>query len=484
MVRTWFAISIIILASSPSRSQVELDIQPYIFKTNKGDSIHAEIGKFNVPENRTKAESRKLNLKFIRFKSTSKSPGYPIVYLAGGPGGSGINAAKGDRIKLFQELRKIGDVIAFDQRGTGISDGPPPYAGWWSFDPDKPTDREVVEKKIFEETLRAAKYFESQGVDLSGYNTNENADDLNDLRIALGAEKISLVSISYGTHLALTTLKRHEKVINKIVLAGVEGYDHTIKLPSDQQKLLEEIDRRLKTNPKYVQVFPNFLIDLEEVLKIADEKPILTQTRNPMTGQTMDIKLGKFDLQMIFSWTLRGPDSFKGLPLLIKQILSSDYSGLYDYALYTHIGRFRGMNMGMDVASGISSQRYYRVNEEKNNTLLGDAINFPLLVQMNALKQLDLGEGFRNPYPSSVPVLCISGTLDGRTPPGNAEETLEYFDNGEHLIIDGAGHGDDLFLSSPMILKNITGFFLDHELSFEKITLEPVEFDLPEKLKE
>ena len=58
--------------------------------------------------------SNVIELAFVRFKSTATNPGPPIVYLAGGP-------AYGSRFPLFMALREIGDVIAFDQRGTGYS---------------------------------------------------------------------------------------------------------------------------------------------------------------------------------------------------------------------------------------------------------------------------------------------------------------------------------------------------------------------------
>ena len=46
------------------------------------------------------------------------------------------------------------------------------------------------------------------GVALRGYNTNESADDVDDLRKHLGVERIHLWGISYGSHLGLAILKR------------------------------------------------------------------------------------------------------------------------------------------------------------------------------------------------------------------------------------------------------------------------------------
>ncbi|HEU5131189.1 MAG TPA: hypothetical protein VFT26_03760, partial [Pyrinomonadaceae bacterium] len=98
-----------------------LKIKPYTFENNKKEKVDAEFGTLLVPENRSDSESNLIELAFVRFKSTAKSPGPPIVYLAGGPGGSGIGAARGSRFPLFMALREIADVIAFEQRGTGFS---------------------------------------------------------------------------------------------------------------------------------------------------------------------------------------------------------------------------------------------------------------------------------------------------------------------------------------------------------------------------
>ena len=54
---------------------------------------------------------------------------------------------------------------------------------------------------------------------------------------------------------------------------------------------------------------------------------------------------------------------------------------------------------------------------------------------------------FGAPVRSDIPALLISGTLDGRTPVRNGEEVLEYLPKAQHLIIEGAGHSDPLFLS-------------------------------------
>ncbi len=463
-----------------SQQAPKLTLEPYEFITQDGRKTEAEMGSFSVPENRTKASGKKLTLRFVRFKSTNPNPGSPIVYLAGGPGGSGIGTARGTRHDLFQALRAVADVIAYDQRGTGLSDGPPRYPGFWSVDPAKVMTQKEIRQIIQKATREAADFFADNDCDLSGYNTNESADDLNDLRLALGAEKISLWGISYGSHLSLTAIKRHEKHLDRIVIAGIEGYDHTVKLPIHQQQLLEDIDRRIKANPATAAVYPDFLGDIDRLLKKLDKAPAMIPAKHPVTGDTMLVAIGKHDMQQLVSWSLAGPENFSDLPFMVQSMLRGDFSIVTPYAFYVKMGQFNGMSMAMDIASGISPARRKLVEKQAKTTLLGAAINFPYLDQYDELTELDAGKAFRAPYPTKLPVLCISGTLDGRTSAENAVETLKHLKNGHHLVIEGAGHSDPLFLSSPRILEVMRDFFEGKDIKDERIVLPPVEWVLPE----
>src|SRR5262245_14870869 len=106
-------------AQAPKAGDVKLE--PYVFEAANKEKVDTELGHLFVPENRRNPNSRVIELIFVRFKSTAPKPGPPIVYLAGGPGGSGVAAARGSRFPLFMAMREIGDVIAIDQRGTGLS---------------------------------------------------------------------------------------------------------------------------------------------------------------------------------------------------------------------------------------------------------------------------------------------------------------------------------------------------------------------------
>ena len=83
----------LLLVALPATAQQKagtLKLKPYTFENSKGEKVDSEFGTLLVPEKRGDPNSNLIELAFVRFKSTAKNPGPPIVYLAGGPGGSGI----------------------------------------------------------------------------------------------------------------------------------------------------------------------------------------------------------------------------------------------------------------------------------------------------------------------------------------------------------------------------------------------------------
>jgi pimeloyl-ACP methyl ester carboxylesterase len=68
------------------------------------------------------------------------------------------------------------------------------------------------------------------------------------------------------------------------------------------------------------------------------------------------------------------------------------------------------------------------------------------------------GEHFRKTVTSDVPTLFLSGALDARTPAFATDEIRAGFPNRSHLVVQGATHGDPLFLASPEIQTRILEF--------------------------
>lgn len=454
-----------------------LKLKPYTFENAKHEKVASEFGTLLVPENRSDPQSNLIELAFVRFKSTAKNPGPPIVYLAGGPGGSGIGTATGSRFPLFMALREIADVIAFDQRGTGYSK---PNLGCYeriSLPLDVAPSRESVMKELHANAHDCIFYWRDiQRVDLTAYNTNESADDLEDLRKALGANQISLWTISYGTHLAFAAMRRHPKSIHRAILAGTEGPDHTYKLPSNIQKHLEDLAAVIKADPTIGKDIPDFLGLMKSVFDRLESQPETVEITDPRTKQKVKVIVNKFVMQYIVANNI-GTTVTERFPALFYRASKGDFTNPAQVWLNEsrrEIGS--AMSYMMDCASGQTVARRERIEREAKGTLLEDIFNFPFPDVCQEWKAPDLGDEFRSPLRSDVPVLFISGTLDARTPVSNAEEYRTGFANSTHMIIEGAVHSDPLFLSSPKIKEGMMEFLRGQPVTTTKITAPPMKF--------
>ena len=470
----------LLLAAFPAVAQSKagtLKIKPYTFENARAEKVDSEFGTLLVPENRSNPDSNLIELAFVRFKSTAKNPGPPIVYLAGGPGGSGIGTATGSRFPLFMALREIGDVIAFDQRGTGYSK---PNLGCYerlAVPLDVVPSRAAAVAELRKNARGCIEYWRDvQRVDLNAYNTNESADDLEDLRKALGAKQITLWSISYGTHLALTTIRRHPDSIHRAILAGTEGPDHTYKLPSNVQKHLEDLAAVVKADPTIGKDIPDLLGLMKSVFDRLDAQPQTVEVNDPRTKQNVKVIVNKFVLQSIVANNI-GTTVTANFPAFFYRASKGDFTNPAQVWLsisQQNIGS--AMSYMMDCASGQTAARRERIAREAKETLLEDISNFPFPDICEEWKAPDLGDQFRSPVTANVPVLFISGTLDARTPVSNAEEYRVGCANSTHIIIDGAVHSDPLFLSSPKIKDGMLEFLKGQPVTVTKISAPPMKF--------
>lgn len=455
-----------------------MTIEPHVFEAADGTRINAERGRVVVPENRSSPRDSQIELAFVRFKSTAETPGPPIIYLAGGPGGSGIATAGGPRFPQFMAMREVADVIALDQRGVGQSEPNLQCPLRLDYPLDRPGSREEMLRLFRERSRACARFWEEQGVDLSAYNTNENADDVEALRQALGAEKISLWSTSYGTHLALAVIRRHEQRIHRAILAGVEGPDHTLKLPGIVHRHLQEIAQLYREDLEVGRFVPDVLGLIDTLCAQLEKQPVTVEVTDPGTGQGVKVTVGGFDLQL-FAGSLPGRiQAIQSFPAAARAMSRGDFTPLARFALeFRRAPLPPAMSWMMDCASGASDERYARYRQEASASPVASLTDFPFPEVCDAWGSPDLGAAFRAPVRSPIPMLFISGALDGRTPMSNVEEICVGFPNSVHVVIERTAHGDHLLLSSPETLEVMLRFLKGDPALPTRISAPPLRFE-------
>ncbi|AGC44052.1 alpha/beta fold family hydrolase [Myxococcus stipitatus DSM 14675] len=456
----------LILPLSLAQAQ-SLQMEPHTFQARDGRSVEAELGTLTVPLRHARPDGPNLPLRFVRFKSTNPSPGAPIVYLAGGPGGSGIDAARHGRFDLFLALREVADVIALDQRGTGQSNPHVELVQSWAIPLDQPADEAQLTAAVKKAAAEASENWTNAGVDLGAYNTEENADDLEMLRKALGAPKLNLWGISYGTHLGLSYLRRHTPQVERIILAGIEGPDDTWKRPAHAEALLAQWESVLRAEGAKG---PGLRARLAKLLKSLKREPRAVEFADETTGERRTWRISHFDLQRTIFEMMRDPTIFRRFLAMLPALESGDFSPMVPFASMLREGGMRPMSLAMDAASGVSPARLALIQREAAKALLGGSVNPGPVLAGDVPGVRDLGESFRGPLKASVPVLLISGTLDGRTSPDNAEALRPGLSKATHLVLVGAGH-DGLFQSDPRILERMKSFMKGEALRDERMEI-------------
>jgi pimeloyl-ACP methyl ester carboxylesterase len=441
--------------------------KPHRFESRSGEAVDAEWGTLTVPENRRLRGSNAITLAMVRFACTAGNPGPPILYLAGGPGESGIETARGRHFSLFMALREAGDVVVLDQRGTGHSrPALRSDSNTWRTPLVRPATRENVLKIAIEQSYAGAARLKREGIDIAGYNTVESADDINNLRAALGAEKVHLVGVSYGTHLALATLRRHSPRIGRCILGGAEGPDHTLKLPSAVQAQLRRIERMIRNDKVWSARLPGFVDTIRDVLEQLEKNPVVIRLPDPENDKTVDFGLGAFDVEHATATGLADIRMIELLPAWYEAMSRGDFTtparkplvARYLFHLKRGLGK-NAMGLLMDSASGASPKRWEQIKREAADpvNVLGRTIDFPFPEIAEAWGSPDLGEEFRSPVAADNPVLFFSGSLDCRTPMGNIDEVRRGLPDHRVISVEGAGH-TDVFLSCPGASRTMVRF--------------------------
>lgn len=439
-----------------------LTFEPHAFKLRDKTELPVEKGTFWVPEDRNDPSSRRIPIRFLRLKSTSPDPGSPIVYLAGGPGGSGTGTMQGPRQPVFLALRAVADVIVLDQRGTGMSTSIEPCTSTQPFDLATTVLTEASYTAYYRASLdQCLAQWRGQGAAINGYTTAQSAEDIEDLRRHLGARKLNLWGISYGTHLAFAYMRAHPSSVDRAALSSLEGLDQTVKLPAHLDRALERVAA--------AGGHPELVATMRRVHAKFDAEP---QTLSA-GGATW--RMDSFALRILASVLPKNPD---GIPGLI-QIYQALDAGVYDPVAGILHANFlkdpltmRGMPEAMDIASGITAARLAQVNAQAPASLLGRATNAPMPQLAGAIPGIDLGDAFRREIRSDAPTLVFMGDLDVRTPLEEQAAAMAGLSRRQTILFRNGGH--DLFEAHPEVAAILSAWFRGEKLEVKELVLPPV----------
>ncbi|MEL6718189.1 MAG: alpha/beta hydrolase, partial [Bacteroidota bacterium] len=282
------------------------------------------------------------------------------------------------------------------------------------------------------------------------------------------------------THLGQTYMKYHGEKVKNAVLVGVEGLNHTYKLPSSMDTHFKRLALLANADENVNKEVPDLLALYERVIRKLDAQPVELKIKSPLTQLPMKVKIGAFGLNMMMRFDIGDASDLPVFPRLLYSIDQGDYAVL-KWFVQKRIQNLYGqhaMSQTMDAASGATASRLQQIEAEEKESYFS---NYILNLGMDSnWPEIDLGDEFRQPLITDIRTLFMSGTLDFNTPPYQAEEVRWGFSNSSHIIVNHAGHEQILRHpeANPTIIRFLKGENVDDvSLSNPKLEFIPVKGD-------
>lgn len=433
------------------------------FEGPDGAIIPSESGTFLVPENRLNPENTALiSIPYRKFRATTNTPATPIFLLAGGPGSSWMDRVNHpENFREVQFYRSIADVVLFDQRGGGHSKPRLTCDERRQLPLDQPLDLQQMTAEMREMSIRCRDGWLEAGVDLAGYTTSQNAADIIALKNALGYGKISLVGGSYGSHLALALMHLYPEEIERAVLYGVEGPDHTWDDPAGRLATLQRIAETIETADILQRDIPEqgLIAVLREIIDRIEDAPVSVDVQ---AGETeAEVVVDAAVVRLLSGFQAGRRSRLTLWPEFLLDMWQGDYSFIARGAVAVRqLGLNTPMHYMMDCASGISDARRARYSQADALDIVG-SINLEYETLCEVWDAEDVQYGHHVRMDSEIPTLLIHGTWDTSTPIENAREVAADLSNAQLIEVIRGGHGAlyNLYENWPEIYPMLTKFF-------------------------
>ena len=216
-----------------------------------------------------------------------------------------------------------------DQRGTGKShpldckfynpDDPQSYLGYFFPLEDVRKCRAELEPKA----------------DLKLYTTTIAMDDIDEVRAALGYERINLFGGSYGTRAALTYLKRYPQRVRTATLQGVAPTNQymPVDFPVANERALQGVLAECAADEACNKAFPNLKEETKSVLAQLIKGPVEVEVEKPNSTDRVKVKLSRDLAAEAIRYMLYNPVPATRVPVTLHLAAQGNFVPLAQSAL-------------------------------------------------------------------------------------------------------------------------------------------------------
>jgi pimeloyl-ACP methyl ester carboxylesterase len=409
--------------------------------TNPGAKEKVRCGAFEVFEDRVGKRGRKIALKIVVFPATGADKAAdPFFYIPGGPGSSATEDAP-FIASDFAKIREHRDLVFVDQRGTG---GSSPL----DCELFNPSDLRSYMGEYFPlAAVRKCRQQLEPKANLTLYTTPIAADDLDDVRAALGYEQINIIGGSYGTRVAQVYLKLHEAHVRAVILHGVSPTNQSMPrdFPQHTERALNGVVAECAADDPCRAAFPNLAAEVKSVLDKLLQGPVEVELKSGPANESVRLKLSRDLAAEAIRYMLYQPGAASRIPLFIHLAAQGNFTPLTQSALSYRqqivATGSNGMYLSVTCAEDLNLIKPGEGERNGVNTFLGDY----RLRQQRAACALwpvaTIPNNYAEPTRSKVPVLILTGQWDPVTPPVYGDTAAKYLLHSLHVVVPHGGHG-------------------------------------------
>ena len=414
--------------------------------TLDGAALGFECGYVVVPLRHAEPDGATIRLPVAVRRATAGAPD-PLLLAQGGPGG--------DAFKVFSilvqptgDLSTSRDIVIFNQRGT-------PYAEPELTCPE--TDAALADilaadseegERLYNEALAACyDRLLAESIDLSAFNSLENAADVPLIARALGYDEYNFYGVSYGTLLGLHLMRNHPEGLRSVILDSVVPPDVNFlsEIAASEDRVFGEVFAACAADPACAAAYPNLEARFYALVAQYDQLPVDMTLTDPETGQSYDTYLDGRGLRSVLYQLLYVPRMAAVLPGVIADIEAGDLrylEAMWPLLVFDQLvaeGMYNSVICAEDADIDVAAVPLDGVRPEIAATAVD---SLQSIIDGCARWQVEpLPPSVDDPVVSDIPTLLLSGRFDPVTPPAFAAVAAVGLSNATNLVDPTAAHG-------------------------------------------
>jgi pimeloyl-ACP methyl ester carboxylesterase len=424
-------LTLLSMALIPATAQAATLKPPYFTPADCGFTVPTgrtvKCGDVTVAEQHKVANGKTIKLHVAVFKATSAKP-YPdpIIYLDGGPGGMSFKALD-RRLDGFAPYMVDRDFIIFDQRGIGLSQP--------SLDCPEMLQSEInslnqpstnITAGLGELTAirKCHDRLAKANVNFAAFNSEENAADVADLRTALGYKSWNLYGISYGTRLALITMRDFPTGVRSVILDSTFPPDRAIngtEFGANQIRAFRTLWAGCAKDQQCNQNFPQLAKTYSKLIADLNRQPVSVPIKDVVTGKQYKVLLDGNRVEQGIFLALYSRSLIPVLPAAISDAANGRYTLIASIA-------FRNFSVDSEISYGM----YFTVD-------CGDRVISGIICNIWGVSPIV--SAHPGPVSSTIPTFITAGEYDPVTSPEFGSTAGKSLSRSFFFLFPGFGHG-------------------------------------------